>query len=189
MTTGIKRNKIILDKNKTALLIIDIQERILGVMQNPDSVVDNTVKLIKGFKILNSPIIYTEQYPKGLGTTAHLIKIEIENLTAVQKMSFSCFGAPQLFSDLKNKKIDQVVVAGIEAHVCVQQTVLDLVANDFQVNLAADAVSSRKPIDYEIAIKRMQNHGAEITTTESILFEMLNESGTDEFKAISKIIK
>ena len=104
-------------------------------------------------------------------------------------MSFSCFGAPQLFSDLKNKKIDQVVVAGIEAHVCVQQTVLDLVANDFQVNLAADAVSSRKPIDYEIAIKRMQNHGAEITTTESILFEMLNESGTDEFKAISKIIK
>lgn len=189
MAKEFKKNKIILDKNKTALLIIDIQKRILGVMQSPDSVVDNTLKLIKGFKILNSPIIYTEQYPKGLGPTADAIIKEIENLTAVQKMSFSCLGAPGLFSDLQNKNITQVVVAGIEAHVCVQQTVLDLLVNDFQVNLAADAVSSRKSVDYDTALKRMQNHGAEITTTESILFEMLNISGTDEFKAISKIIK
>jgi nicotinamidase-related amidase len=183
------RNPQILDRNKTALLIIDIQERILGVMQNPDSVVANTIKLIKGFKVLNSPIIYTEQYPKGLGQTFKEIKTELGDLSPIQKMSFSCFGAENLFSELKQKNLKQVVIAGIEAHVCVQQTVLDLLANDFEVNLAVNAVSSRNLIDYETAINRMRTHGAEITTVESILFEMLNVSGTDKFKAISKIIK
>ncbi|MGA7838002.1 MAG: hydrolase [Ignavibacteriaceae bacterium] len=183
------RNPKILDRNKTALLIIDIQQRILGVMQNPDAVVANTIKLIKGFKDLNSPIIYTEQYPKGLGQTFQEIKIELGDLTPIQKMSFSCFGAENLFSELKQKNLKQIVVAGIEAHVCVQQTVLDLLANDFQVNLATNAVSSRNQVDYETAINRMRTHGAEITTVESILFEMLNISGTEEFKAISKIIK
>jgi len=183
------RNPKILDRNKTALLIIDIQQRILGVMQNPDAVVANTIKLIKGFKVLNSPIIYTEQYPKGLGQTFQEIKIELGDLTPIQKMSFSCFGAENLFSELKQKNLKQIVVTGIEAHVCVQQTVLDLLANDFQVNLATNAVSSRNQVDYETAINRMRTHGAEITTVESILFEMLNISGTEEFKAISKIIK
>jgi len=183
------RHPKILDRQKTILLLIDIQERILGVMQNPDKVVLNTVKLIKGFKILNSKIIYTEQYPKGLGQTFGEIKAELNNHTPVQKMSFSCYGAGNLFSELKQGNFQQVVVAGIETHVCVQQTVLDLLANNFQVNLVADAVSSRNQIDHKTAINRMRVHGAEITTTESVLFEMLNVSGTDEFKAISKIIK
>ncbi|HKI77710.1 MAG TPA: hydrolase [Ignavibacteriaceae bacterium] len=189
MSYQLKKNKKILDRVKTALLIIDIQERILSVMQNPDRVVSNTIKLIKGFKVLNSPIYYTEQYPKGLGSTFSEIKTELDNLSAIQKMSFSCFGAENLFMEFKSKNIGQLVIAGIEGHVCVQQTVLDLLANNFQVNLAADAVSSRNQFDYEIAINRMESHGAEITTTEAILFEMLNYSGTDEFKLISKIIK
>lgn len=183
------RNPKILDREKTALLVIDIQERILGVMQNPDDVVANTVKLIRGFKILKSPVFYTEQYPKGLGETFRDIKNELTDFEAIQKMSFSCYGAGDLFSRLEKDNLRQVVVAGIEAHVCVQQTVLDLLANDFQVNLAANAVSSRNRTDYETAINRMRAHGAEITTVESVLFEMLNLSGTDEFKAISKIIK
>lgn len=184
-----QRNPIILDRKSTALLIIDIQERILGVMQNPDAVISNTLKLIKGFKVLNSPIIYTEQYPKGLGQTFRELKTELDNKEPVQKMSFSCYGAENLFNELKQKNISQIVIAGIEGHVCVQQTVLDLLANNFQVNVAADCVSSRNKIDYETAISRMRTHGAEISTAESILFEMLNISGTEEFKAISKIIK
>ncbi|HKJ81682.1 MAG TPA: hydrolase [Ignavibacteriaceae bacterium] len=183
------RNPKILNRNKTALLIIDIQQRILGVMQNPSTVVANTIKLIKGFKVLNSPIIYTEQYPKGLGQTFAEIKLELGDITPIQKMSFSCFGAENFFAELKQKDLKQIVVAGIEAHVCVQQTVLDLLANGFQVNIATNAVSSRNQVDYETAIDRMRAHGAEITTVESILFEMLNISGTEEFKAIAKIIK
>ena len=104
-------------------------------------------------------------------------------------MTFSCFGAGNFFQRLRDNNVTQVVVGGIEAHVCVQQTVLDLIANQFQVNIAADAVSSRKEYDYKIALERMSRHGAEITTTESVLFELLTESGTDEFKQISKIIK
>jgi len=104
-------------------------------------------------------------------------------------MSFSCSGAGNLFQEFNSKNLSQVVVCGIESHVCVQQTVLDLIENNLQVNLAADAVSSRKEIDYKTALDRMRNHGAEITTTESILFELLNVCGTTQFKEISKIVK
>lgn len=189
MEATIKRNEKILSKESTALLIVDIQERILGVMNKPDDVIKNSTKLIRGFKTLNLPIYYTEQYPKGLGPTSSALLQELEGLTAIQKMTFSCQGAENLFITLKQNNISQVVVAGIESHVCVQQTVLDLLANDFQVNVAADAVSSRNELDYNIAVERMRTHGAEITTTESVLFELLVTSGTDEFKQVSKIIK
>ena len=104
-------------------------------------------------------------------------------------MSFSCAGAEGLTKTLEQKKHTQIVIAGIESHVCVQQTVFDLLENNIQVNVAADAVSSRKQIDYEFALHRMQTKGAEITTTESILFELLNVCGTDVFKQISKLVK
>jgi len=184
-----KRNPKILDRNKTALLIVDIQERILNVMQHKERVVDNTIKLIKGFKYLNVSVYYTEQYPKGLGETEASIKEELKSVNAIQKMSFSCYGAEDLFDEFKRKNLSQIVVCGIETHVCIQQTVLDLIANGFQVNLPADAVSSRKILDYETALRRMENNGAEVTSTESVLFELLNVCGTQEFKDILKIIK
>jgi nicotinamidase-related amidase len=185
----IRRYSKLLKRETSALLIIDIQERILPVILNYEDVVSNSIKLIKGFKILGSPVFYTEQYPKGLGPTAELLMKELAGNDAVQKLSFSCSGAGNLFNDLKGKGISQVVAAGVESHVCVQQTVLDLLENGFQVNLCADAVSSRKKIDYETALDRMRNAGAEVTTTESVLFELLNVCGTDEFRQISKIVK
>ncbi|WP_337864557.1 hydrolase [Ignavibacterium sp.] len=184
-----KRNPIILKKEYTALLIIDLQEKILPVIRNIDSVLDNTIKLIKGFKTLNLPIYFTEQYPKGLGPTSQKILSELQGYDAIQKMSFSCFGAEELFNELKSKKLHQIVITGVESHVCVQQTVLDLLANDFQVNVAADAVSSRREFDLLIALDRMRTLGAEITIAESILFELLEVCGTPEFKEISKIVK
>jgi len=189
MAAILKRNDKILQREKSALLIIDIQEKILGVMHKPDYVVKNTLKLVKGFKALNIPIFYTEQYPKGLGTTAPQLLEELQGLSPVQKMSFSCYGAGNFFTRLQDNKVEQVIVCGIESHVCVQQTVLDLLANNFQVDVAADAVSSRNEIDYKISLDRMKSHGAEITTTESILFEFLVDSDTEEFKEVSKIIK
>ena len=184
-----KRNPIILKKETTALLIIDMQERILPFIRNYESVLENTIKLIKGFKTMQLPIYFTEQYPKGLGPTSQIILNELEGYSAYQKMSFSCSGAENLFDELHKKKLSQIVVAGIESHVCVQQTVLDLIANNYQVNLAANAVSSRKEIDYNIALDRMRTLGAEITTSESILFELLEVCGTPEFKEVSKIVK
>ena len=184
-----KRHTKILQRENSALLVIDIQERILPVIFEHERVVDNALKLINGFKVLNVPIFFTEQYPKGLGPTESKIKAALDNAEAIQKMSFSCFGAGNLFEDLRTKDIQHVVVCGIESHVCVMQTSLDLMANGFKVQVAADAVSSRRKFDYEIALRRMENNGAEITLTESILFEMLNVCGTDEFKSISKLVK
>jgi len=183
------RHSKIFQRDKSALLVIDIQERILPVIYESERVMENTLKLINGFKILNAPIFFTEQYPKGLGPTEKRINSALENIEAISKMSFSCYGAGNLFNDLKEKGVKQVAVCGIESHVCVMQTVLDLIENDFRVHVAADAVSSRRKFDYEIALKRMENNCAEITLTESILFEMLNVCGTDEFKAISKLVK
>jgi nicotinamidase-related amidase len=179
----------ILQRENSALLVIDIQEKILPVIYESERVVINAIKLINGFKILNSPIYFTEQYPKGLGSTEPRIKSALEERSAINKMSFSCFGAGSLFEELKSKNVKQVVVCGIESHVCVIQTALDLHANGFQVHVAADAVSSRRKFDYETALERMRSNGAEISLTESILFEMLNVCGTEEFKAVSKLVK
>lgn len=184
----VKRNPVILKRQKTALIIVDVQERILKVMRKHEKLLINILKLIKGAKTLSVPIYYTEQYPKGLGETVQEIKNELEGV-AIQKLSFSCSGAENFFKELKQKQIEQVIVCGIESHVCVQQTVLDLLANGFQVNLPVNAVSSRFKMDYTTAINRMGIHGAEITTVESILFELLEVCGTEEFKIVSSFIK
>lgn len=185
----IKRFNKLLRPEETALLIIDIQERILPVISNHHRVVENTLKIIKGFKTLGLPIYYTEQYPKGLGPTVSSITDELSELKPFNKMSFSCSGVVELFNEFRLKNLTQIVVCGIESHVCVQQTVLDLIENGIQVNLAADAVSSRKEIDYKTSLDRMRHHNAEVTTTESILFELLKICGTPQFKEISKIVK
>jgi nicotinamidase-related amidase len=184
-----ERNNKILSRGSTALLLIDIQEKILNVMLNRDNLIENCIKLIKGFKVLNLPVFFTEQYPKGLGPTTHFLQKELEGLSPIQKTSFSCIRAGNLFQRLNDNNIKQVVVAGIESHVCVQQTVLDLLANNFQVDLCADAVSSRKEADLNISLERMRNNNVEITSVESVLFELLEESRTEEFKQISAIIK
>lgn len=186
---SIIRHPKILQKEKSALLIIDIQEKILNISFYKERVIENTIKLIKGCKAIGLPIFYTEQYPQGLGSTYEPIKNELKEAKEFQKMSFSCSGIEELFNELYINNIEQIIVAGIETHVCVQQTVLDLLANRFQVNVAADAVSSRKEIDYETALNRMSLNGAEITTTEAILFELLEVCGTPVFKEVSKIVK
>ncbi|MEW6196306.1 MAG: isochorismatase family protein [Bacteroidota bacterium] len=179
----------LLQKENTVLLVIDIQEKLVPVIHEGERVIQNTIKLVNGFKILNSPIYYTEQYPKGLGETEKRIKEALGESKVYTKMSFSCSGAMGLFDELKQKNIKQVAVCGVESHVCVLQTVLDLIANDFSVYIASDAVSSRREFDYRAALNRMERHGAEITLTESILFEMLEVCGTDQFRAVSKLVK
>jgi len=184
-----KRHFSILRRESTGLLIIDIQERISAVMKYRDMVLENTGKLVRGFNVLNVPIFITEQYRKGLGPTEVPILEILNPPDIVDKMTFSCCAAPTLMDQLHRKGIRQIVVCGIETHVCVQQTVLDLIAEDFAVYLVRDAVSSRKEMDHETAIHRMQQAGAIITTAESVLFELLVQAGTSEFKQISQIVK
>lgn len=183
------RYKKVLENNRTALLIIDIQEKIIKVMHENDRVVEKALKLLKGFKEMDLPVYYTEQYSKGLCPTVSELLTELNEINPTEKTTFSCFGAENLFNGFREKSIDQIVVCGVEAHVCVQQTVLDLLENGFQVNLAADAVSSRRKFDFQISLERMRECGALVTTTESILFELLEFCGTDIFKKVSKIVK
>lgn len=183
------RHPQILNRQQTALLVVDVQQRINAVMMDPEMVVKNIVKLIKGSQILQVPIFITEQYPQGLGPTEPTILEALEGLTPVQKMTFSCCGAAGLVEKLKGQDIKQVVVTGIESHVCVLQTALDLLANGFQVHVPRDAVCSRKSVDYETALLRMAHAGVIITTVEAVLFELMEKAGTPEFKEVSRLIK
>jgi nicotinamidase-related amidase len=183
------RHPQILNRKTTALLIVDVQQKISAVMLHREQVVSSIVKLIKGCQIFKVPIFITEQYPQGLGPTEPAILQALEGAQPFQKMTFSCGGAEALIDEFKNRGVHQVVVTGIECHVCVQQTALDLLARGFQVHLPKDAVSSRKTLDYETALQRMANSGAVLTTVESVLFELLERAGAPEFKEVSKLIK
>lgn len=183
------RHNTILNCKTTGLLIIDIQERINAVMKFRERVVKNTVKLINGFKILNVPIFITEQYRKGLGPTDRFILEALGQPDIVEKLNFSCCAEESLMGQLRTKNIKQVVVTGIETHVCVLQTCLDLLAQGFQVHLVTDAISSRRKLDHEAAIDRLEQAGVILTSTESAMFELLEQAGTPEFKQISQLIK
>jgi len=181
------RSHELLSRDDSKLLIVDIQEKLLPLIPVADCLIDNCRRLIEGAKILGVPVFATEQYPKGLGgTTAELAGL-LEEIP--EKLRFSCaevlnWGSAADQEDDREK----VVVAGMECHVCVQQTVLDLISSGFRVFIPADAVASRHKFDWEIALRRMSDTGATITTTESVLFEWSETAGTDEFKQISQLI-
>jgi len=183
------RHATILDRQHTALLVIDIQERVHAVMRYREAVEANALKLIRGCQLLHVPIFLTEQYPRGLGHTIAPIRYALQTALPLQKMTFSCCGSEELMTALKEKEIRQIVSVGIETHVCVLQTALDLLANHFQVHVSRDAVSSRNELDHQTALQRLMQAGAIITTAESALFELMGRADTDEFKEVSRLIK
>jgi nicotinamidase-related amidase len=175
-------------KENTALLIIDMQEKLLPAIENLDELIKNCEILIKGCKILDIPIICTEQYRKGLGETNKIIAEQLSNIKPIEKREFSCIENSEIKSKLETLGKRYIIVAGIEAHICVQQTVLDLMDEDFKPIVIANCISSRKAIDKKFALKRLRDYGADITTYEAILFEMLVTSTAAEFKQISQAI-
>jgi nicotinamidase-related amidase len=176
-----------LKRENTALIIIDIQEKFLPVIKNINEIIENTIKLIKSFQILKIPIIVTEQYPNGLGKTIDKIRNALRDYKPIEKISFNCFDNEDFFNILKNKK--NLVICGIESHVCVTQTSIDGISKGFTVHLIKDAVSSRKESDFAVAIERAKQEGALISSTEMIIFQLLGKAGTEEFKEIIRIIK
>lgn len=185
---GYLRTPELLSRQESRLLIVDVQEKLVPKIFGLERMLANCQMLLQGAKILGVPAFATEQYPKGLGPTVPQLAQLLDS--PLPKLRFSC--AEVLAWSMAAEQADdrfQIVVAGIEAHVCVLQTVLDLLGSGFQVFVAADAVSSRQEFDCKIALDRMANGGATIVTTESVLFEWCEASGTPEFKQISQLIK
>jgi len=171
----------------TALLVIDMQQKLLPAVADHRRIAWNCRRLLDGAKILGVPAVGTEQYPQGLGPTVPELAERLGPLP--EKLTFSCFGIGQLFRDLAAQRRRKMLVAGIEAHVCVQQTVLDLLADGWQVYVAVDAVGSRFEIDYRTALRRMESSGATLTTTEAALFEWCEAAGIPPFKEISRLAR
>jgi nicotinamidase-related amidase len=186
------KNKNILTSQNTLLLVIDVQKKLLPTITGKEIVEQNISRLIRGCKIHNVPIIYTEEYPKGLGETTDLIKKELEGLTPIEKLEFSCFQNEEFVNEIKKyKNLENIIVCGIESHVCVLQTCLDGLEDEFgyRMHCVADAVSSRKSYDYKYALDKMKMCGVLPTTVEIALFELTRISKTAEFKEISNIAK
>ena len=181
------RSPVMMSPGDTALLVIDVQEKLVSALPDGKRVVWNVRRLLDGAKILGLPVLGTEQYPQGLGPTVPELAERLGPLPS--KLTFSCGGCPGLFADLEKQGIGKVLLAGIETHVCVQQTAIDLLAAGWSVFVAADAVGSRFEIDHVTALDRMNSAGATLTTTEAALFEWCREAGTREFKQISKLAR
>ena len=176
-------------KDKAILLLIDFQERIFQAIHQHEMLSKNVPLLIDGMKTLGIPVIVTEQYVKGLGPTIPEIAATIEGVNRIEKASFSCCDEPGFMMELASSGKEYVIVAGIESHVCVLQTVIDLQQNGYHAVVVEDCTSSRKPNDKLLALERMRHEGVVITTYEAILFELLRYSGGETFKAISKLVK
>ena len=172
-------------RQSSRLLLVDLQERLVPVIPDRETLMARCRLLAQGARILEIPIHATEQYPKGLGGTLPEIAAFVPNRP--EKVRFSCTDCLGWNPPGPDERF-QIVVAGIEAHVCVQQTVLDLLSLGYQVQVPVDAVSSRNDLDKQVAFRRMELSGATITTTEAVLFEWCEAAGTPEFKAISKLI-
>lgn len=176
--------------DSSQVAFIDIQTRLQAVMQSDDMahVIKNTTILATAAKLLDVPQIITEQYPRGLGHTTPELADVLNHVKPVEKTCFPCTAEPKFNRQLTVDR-PQVILAGMEAHICVLQTALGLVASNKQVFIAVDAIISRSPANKANAIARMRDAGCIISNTESIVFEWLGKAEGDAFKTISKLIK
>ena len=178
-----------LNIDKTALVIIDVQEKLSRVMYEKEKLFENLQKLIKGTKLLNIPIIVTEQNPNGLGPTVSEITPLLNDIKPVTKFSFSCCGEEPFMREVGKLNRKQLLLAGIEAHVCVYQTAVDLIEAGYEVHAVIDCTSSRTPENKALALDKMKSEGARLTSVEIALFELLRTAKSSKFKEMSQIVK
>jgi nicotinamidase-related amidase len=176
-------------KEESAGLVIDIQERLFPFISDHDEMAKNAGILIRGLQSMAIPVLITQQYTKGLGPTIEPVRELFGGQEYLEKTAFSCCDDITFMDRLQELGRKYVIITGIEAHVCVLQTTIDLLEKGFIPVVAEDCVSSRRKNDKDQAIMRMRREGAIISTYESILFELLRYSGTEEFKAISRLVK
>lgn len=181
------RSPELMSVGDTGLLVVDVQEKLVPAIAGRGRMLWNIRRLIDGATILGLPVAATEQYPKGLGHTVAELAERLGDVPS--KLTFSCTGCKGVVEGLRDQGVSKLLVCGIEAHVCVQQSVLDLLADGWRVYVAADAVGSRFAVDYRTALGRMESSGATLTTTEAALFEWCQVAGTPEFKQISRLVR
>jgi hypothetical protein len=172
----------------TGLLVVDVQDKLFHMVMNPAAVERDILFMLDVAAVLQLPVLATEQYPKGLGGTLPSVAAKLTGPTP-EKLTFSCCGIPEVASFFRRQARPKLIVVGIETHVCVQQTALDLLLDGFTVFLAADAVSCRYRVDHDLALGRMQQAGAVVTSVEALAFELVGAAGTAQFKEVSKLVQ
>ncbi|UCD63880.1 MAG: hydrolase [Candidatus Zixiibacteriota bacterium] len=178
-----------LETDRAALLVIDIQGRLATLMYRRESLFQNVIRMVKGARVLDVPVIWTEQLPDKLGPTAPEIAELLKEHRPVIKKAFSCCGDHGFLKELQSLGRSQLLLTGIETHICVYQTAVDLLGSGYEVYLVQDAVSSRIEDNYNLGIERIRQAGAKITSVEMSLFEMLRVAEGDRFKRIIEIVK
>ena len=173
----------------TALVLVDVQARLVPAMHDKEILLENLKRLLRGIRVLGVPILWTEQNPAGLGATLPEIANLLPGQKPIDKFSFSCCGSEQFVEKLKVLNRKNLLIAGIEAHVCVYQTAADLNNLQCSVQIVADAVASRTPENKLIGLEKSKAVGACLTSTETVLFELLKDAKSEKFKEISKIVK
>ena len=180
-----------IQREEAVLVVVDVQDALMKKM-NPgvaEKVIRNIRTLLAFAKRLAIPVLITEQYPKGLGPTISEIKMDLGSVLPIEKVSFSCCGVEAFNAKLNQTGRKQVILVGIETHVCILQTADDLIQAGREVHAVADAICSQRKLDWEVGLRWMEKKGAMISTTEIIAFQLLKEAGTEEFKNLSKLLK
>lgn len=175
--------------NDTLLILIDIQGKLASLMHNRDDLYKNLEILVKSMNILNIPIIWMEQVPDKLGPTIKEISDILPDLKPIPKFTFSCCGNDQFMQEISSLQQKQILVTGIETHICVYQTSVDLIKKGFQVQVVEDCVSSRTESNKTLGINRIKNAGGSVTSCEMILFELMKSTKSQGFKEITQLIK
>lgn len=178
-----------LEIKKCCLVVVDVQGKLASLMDNKESLFANIAVLIKAAKALDIPILWCQQNPKALGLTIPQLAQLMEDIDPVDKFSFSCYGDEKFLEKIKNLNVRDIILCGIESHICVYQTAMDLLDADYDVHLIADAVSSRTPANKAIAIQRLTTEGANLSSTEMTLFELLRTAKHTKFKELARLIK
>ena len=171
------------------LVVIDIQDRLVRVMHEKETLLENLQKIIKGVEILNIPMIDTEQDPEKLGATIPEISTLLDNIRPIHKSSFSCCETDAFMKELEHMKRGQVLVVGVESHVCVYQSTVDLIRAGYEVHIVTDCTSSRTAENRALGIERMRDEGVKLTGTEMVLFELMKIARGDRFREISRLVK
>jgi nicotinamidase-related amidase len=181
----------LLDHRTSALVILDLQAKLVPAILEPERVIRNCQLLLKLAEILKTPVVLTSHYTKGLGTTIPEITQAVPGIVPLEKTSFGCFGEAGFLAHLKDRapRANSLLMAGVETHICVMQTVLGALEAGYLVHVAADATSSRTRENWQIGLDRMQRAGAVISSTEMIVYELLRKSATPEFKSILPLLK
>ena len=183
------RHPNVLDPQDTGLIVVDVQEKFRSALADFETVIAGCIRLVRAFHCLELPVIATEQYPKGLGSTVPEFRDYLGNTEIGQKTAFTALGCSTVHSWLRETGVRTLLVCGIETHVCVNQTVHDLLAADYRVHVATDAVTSRKPADHRAGLEKLNRSGALLTTTEMAAFELLNDAGHPKFREVQALFK